>query len=126
MSDKSILIVDDQPEILETIQDILENFLEDYEIDTAGSVEEALGLISAKQYTIISTDFLMPEKNGVDLVNAVRNGTSDNKNIPILIVTATSKEVEELIEGFEKVKIIDKSSNIENLVDCITKEVEEC
>jgi DNA-binding response OmpR family regulator len=124
MSDNRLLIVDDQPEILETIEDILENFLEEFEIDTAPSVDDALALIDANTYKIICTDFLMPGKSGVDLINSIRGGSSSNKDTPILIVTATSKEVEEHVKGISMVKIVDKSSNIAELVEIITNEVE--
>jgi CheY-like chemotaxis protein len=121
--DKKILLIDDQPEILETVEEILENFLDDFSIETAGGVDEALEKCSTEDYALISVDFLMPGKTGIDFVKALRSSDSSNASTPLMILTATAAEVEEKLEGLADVMIVDKSSDIMNLVEIINQKI---
>jgi two-component system, probable response regulator PhcQ len=66
----TILIVDDETEILETLRRSLRR--EGYQILTASSGSEALQIMSSEEIDILISDIDMPGMKGVELLNHVR------------------------------------------------------
>ncbi len=66
VSKNQILVVDDEAELREAIVDILTK--EGFEVDQAGSAEEALEKIAQTAYDVLVTDLMLPGKNGVELL----------------------------------------------------------
>ena len=60
---RRILIVDDEVDIVELIAAVLD----EPDIHTAGSSDEALELLEQRQFDLILCDLMMPEKTGMDL-----------------------------------------------------------
>lgn len=91
---KKILIVDDEPLILEEITETLNEA--GYQAFSAVSVDEALLLLNKNlDISLIITDLKMPGKTGIDLINTVNN---DNiKLFPFIIITGHGSSS---IEGF--------------------------
>ena len=78
-----ILVVDDEPNLLETFDDILED--RGYLSSTAGSPEAALKLIKLEAFDIAFVDLKMPGMDGIELlrrIKAVSEGTE------VIIMTA--------------------------------------
>ncbi len=50
--------------------------------------KEALSLLDSQKFELMVLDWNMPEVTGLEVVEAMRNGESLNKDIPILMVTA--------------------------------------
>jgi CheY-like chemotaxis protein len=72
----SILLVDDDPDILEIIRLDLEDDPA-FAVDTSGSSAEALKKAQTNRYDVIITDWCMPSMNGTQLIRALRaNGCS--------------------------------------------------
>ncbi len=73
--DISILIVDDEGEILDSLEEIL--ILNGFtDVDTASDGEEAIKKIKEKEYDIVITDISMPGKDGFEVVEYVVNNCS--------------------------------------------------
>lgn len=95
MLDKSILIVDDEKDLLIMTKSIFERA--GYtNIVTAASAKEALKILSAKMPDMIILDVMMPEMDGFELLQEIR-ATS---KVPVLILTARG-EAEDRFSGFE-------------------------
>jgi len=62
---RRILVVDDEPDIRETLAEILEH--SGFLVDIAGSGHEALAMIQANSYDGILSDIRMPGLNGMEL-----------------------------------------------------------
>jgi CheY-like chemotaxis protein len=77
----SILLVDDDPDILEVIRLDLE---EDpaFVVDTCGTSAEALKKVQTNRYDVIVTDWRMPVMNGTQLIRAFR---ADNCTSQIIL-----------------------------------------
>lgn len=89
---KRILIVDDQPEHLE----ILENVLgDDYEIATAASGEEALTLAKIFCPALILLDIIMPGLDGYETCRRLR-GMPCLRHTKIIMVSAKAMVTERL------------------------------
>ena len=97
MEKAKILIVDDDVDI----QDLLSyNFINrGYHVRVASSGKEALKLLNEK-FDLLILDIMMPEMNGYILCQHIRRSNTDNKNTPIIFLTAKDTEEDELF-GFE-------------------------
>ena len=87
--DKTILVVDDEP----NIRDYLSMVLEDagFQVITAEDGEQALKQIKAKKPDFISLDLIMPRKSGHKLLYELKKDKQLSR-IPVLIVTAHAKD----------------------------------
>ncbi|MGH1363258.1 MAG: ATP-binding protein [Calditrichia bacterium] len=70
ISDLTLLVVDDEPELLETINDILR--LKFKQVDMANSGEEALKMASKTNYDIVLTDLGMPGMSGWEVAREMK------------------------------------------------------
>jgi Response regulator receiver domain/Histidine kinase-, DNA gyrase B-, and HSP90-like ATPase len=66
----SILVVDDESEVLATLESILRHH--GAEVLTATCADEALTLLKQHQPTVLVSDLSMPGRDGFDLLRAVR------------------------------------------------------
>jgi glycosyltransferase involved in cell wall biosynthesis/ActR/RegA family two-component response regulator len=67
----SVLLVEDDPDVLELTRLFLERDLE-LNIDVCSSVKEALRKLNNKIYNVIVSDYLMPEINGIQLLKTLK------------------------------------------------------
>jgi len=93
-----ILLVDDRPENLLA----LENILEDPELDIikATSGNEALGLMLEHEFALVLLDVQMPEMDGFETAELMR-GNERSKQTPIIFVTAINFEQKYVFKGYE-------------------------
>ncbi len=82
----SILVVDDEPEVLSTLEGILRHH--GAEVLTAASADEALTLLKQHQPTVLVSDLSMPGRDGFDLLRAVRALPSPARAIPAAVLSA--------------------------------------
>ena len=61
---------------------------EGYEAECADNGEFGLKLLMKKQFDLIVTEILMPEKDGIEIIYAIRNAGRD---IPIFAISAGGK-----------------------------------
>src|SRR5436305_14837788 len=85
MPGKTILIVDDHPTNLKLARVLFA--AEGYDVHTAGSATEALGVLSGLRPHLILMDLLLPDTHGLELTRRLKSdpGTRD---IPIVALTA--------------------------------------
>jgi two-component system response regulator AdeR len=89
---KIILVVDDEPEIAESIQDEL--LRHSYEVIVAHSFSDALTNTEGKSPDLIITDIRMPKGNGYELIKAIR--ARRNSGVPIIVLTGNDTDKERL------------------------------
>ena len=97
---KKILVVDDEPDILELIKDILKS---KYEVYTAKNVKEAVSILEKVKIDLIILDIMMPKIDGWDFLWMIR-GSEKYREIPVIIVTARADAEDKLIGLKEGVK----------------------
>jgi CheY-like chemotaxis protein len=81
----SILLVDDEPEILAAWRLILEN--EGYEVGCASNGAEAVARAATSVPALIITDWMMPLVDGAELCRRLK-AIPELANVPILVHTA--------------------------------------
>src|ERR1044071_2190139 len=85
MAPVSILIVDDEPDLLVILHDFFSFHFVDPKIDTARSGANALTLLQSHDYDVIISDVLIPDMDGFALLSKI---ASIRPNTPTLLVTA--------------------------------------
>ena len=87
--DKTILVVDDEPNVRYYLASLLEDA--GFKVETAGDGLEALKLIRKRKPDFISLDLVMPRKSGQKLLYELRQDKEFSR-IPVLIVTAHAED----------------------------------
>ena len=87
---KTILIVEDSATTRALIRAVIED-LSDFETAEAGSGFEALKMLPLQEYSLVITDINMPDINGLELINFIRNNPR-YKKLPIIIVSTEKSE----------------------------------
>jgi len=91
---KTILIVDDEQDIVETLEFLVQS--EGYNYISAYDGEEALKLAKCNRPDLIILDVMLPKINGYKVSRLLKFDTK-YKDIPILMVTARSQEEDRVI-----------------------------
>lgn len=92
----TILYIDDEPALLEIGKRFLERSGE-FQIITAVSGEEALGIIRSRPVDAIVSDYQMPEMDGISLLKEIRSRYPD---LPFVLFTGKGRE-EVVIEAID-------------------------
>jgi two-component system response regulator PilR (NtrC family) len=93
----SLLVVDDEPD-LRTLYE-LSLLREGYDVDSAGSVEEAWARLSERRYSAVITDMRLPDGNGLDLLRRLDAAGRPEKTIVITAYGSAENAVEALKAG---------------------------
>ncbi len=82
-ADKVVLLVDDEPDILELLEMTLSAM--GLKVDKARGVREAIGLLTEKRYDLCLTDMRMPDGDGLEVVQYI---TAKKIDLPVAVITA--------------------------------------
>ncbi|MCM5664032.1 two-component regulator propeller domain-containing protein [Galbibacter mesophilus] len=94
MNKEMVLIIDDNPDILTYLFDILQD---DYDVRLADGGEKGLELALKEIPDLIVSDVMMPRKDGITLCKELKSNINTS-HIPIILLTARTSTVFE-IEG---------------------------
>ena len=83
-----ILIVDDEPDLVQTLQDRLE--MNGYNIITAGNGKEGLEKAIQEKPDIVLLDVIMPIMDGLEMLEALRKNP-ECKSCAVIMLTARSQ-----------------------------------
>jgi DNA-binding response OmpR family regulator len=86
-----ILVVDDEPKIVQLARDYLERA--GFEVLAAGDGRTALASLRAEKPNLIVLDLGLPEIDGLDVTRAIRK----ESNVPIVMLTARGEETDKLV-----------------------------
>jgi DNA-binding response OmpR family regulator len=90
-----ILVVDDEPVLLEQLREILTS--QKYDVDTADDGESALDKLFDNLYDLIILDIMLPKVDGLSVLREIRKA---KVKTPILMLTAKGS-VEDKIKGLD-------------------------
>ena len=122
MPKHSVLIVDDEPIVRESIRDWLEDA--GYQVSTAESGEEGLEMVQKQDFSIILLDVRLPGKTGVRVLQEMK---TLKPNIKVILITAyptTEMAVEAMKSG--AVDYLVKPVAPDDLEKLIQKTILEC
>lgn len=94
LSGKRILIVDDEPDVLDSLLDIITGSVKDCTVETASSYDEAIQRLSGWTYDLVVLDIM--GVNGFDLLER-----AVARKLPVAMLTAHALSPEALKKSFE-------------------------
>jgi DNA-binding response OmpR family regulator len=89
--DKTVLVVDDDKDIVKLITKSLR--FEQFEVIPAYSGKEALSILNENHIDFVVLDIMMPEMDGLEVCRNIRNVY----NIPILFLSARDRDIDKII-----------------------------
>ncbi len=123
MSNKKILIVDDEPHVRLLLEQTFEK-LEDEGVELlfADNGEDALEIIKEKRPELVFLDVMMPKMNGFEVCNIVKNELR-LKDVYVVMLTAKGQKVDRekgkevcadvyMTKPFDPDEIVEKASEI--------------
>jgi DNA-binding response OmpR family regulator len=93
MAGKKILVVDDEPKIVEAIAAYLEK--EGFEVHTAFNGKDALSAFKKNDFALVVLDLMLPDIPGEAVCQSIRAIS----RVPIIMATAKTEE-KDLLQGF--------------------------
>ena len=87
MTGKKALVIEDDPDVLATLEDIL--VLEEFVVDSSVTGAEGLAFLDVSIYDIIVVDWGLPDTTGIELLKTIRAGGVET---PVLMLTARGQE----------------------------------
>ncbi|MGV3354574.1 response regulator transcription factor [Streptococcus orisratti] len=93
--ERKLLILDDNPEILDMITESL-SIAGFSHLTRAASKKEALELLEREAFDLAILDIMLPDGSGFEVLREIRK----NSNIPVLFLSAVS-DIEKQYQGFE-------------------------
>ncbi len=96
--DNSVLIVNDEPDQLTLMGNLLRKA--GYSILTAGDGLDGLTIARQKRPDLVISDVTMPRMNGLEFCREIR-ADSELRTVPILLVTALQKDTESAVAGLQ-------------------------
>ena len=89
-----VLVVDDEPSVLESLESILEGR---FEVITARSGQEALERLAQEQVDLVFLDIAMPDMDGLQVLRKIREF---DENLAVIMATATDS-ARKAVEGMQ-------------------------
>ncbi len=117
-----ILVVDDDPGIVEILVEILEEL--DYRVDSAGNGLEACECLKRRSYDLVLTDINMPKMGGIELIREI----GKLERPPVVIVITAYASMQSAIDAI-KLGVYDyivKPFNLKMVINAVERALEKC
>ena len=112
-----ILVADDAPAVLDVLDDVLT--LEGHEVVRATSGGEALRRFADTRPQLAVLDILMPDMDGLVVLDAIRRIDED---LPVILITGLASEsVGRKVEQYHSVAFFEKGSGLDRFVELVNK-----
>jgi DNA-binding response OmpR family regulator len=92
-----VLVVDDDPNVVEVIAANLE--AEGYAVDTASNGLQAWELLQAGGFDVVLLDWMLPGRSGIDLLTDLRADPATH-DLPVVVLSAKARD-EEIWAGWQ-------------------------
>src|SRR5579859_5195072 len=93
-----VLVVDDEPDIVEFLTTVLRD--EGYATEAARDGLEALSKLKQARPSLIILDLMMPQMNGFEVLDALRSGNEPNR--PAVIVLSAKSTHQDILDALER------------------------
>ena len=87
---EKVLLVDDDEELTTLLKEYLVE--EGFEVSTVADGRAAMGLVTARQVDVAVLDIMMPQMNGIELLQRIRRAS----DIPVLMLTAKGDDADRI------------------------------
>ena len=94
---RTIMVVDDNPDIITIVKTILEG--KGYQVLSASSGQELLNLLPDRKPDLIILDIMMPEMDGLEVLGRLK-AVTETAAIPVILLTA-KVQYEDVLGGYK-------------------------
>ena len=94
---RSIMVVDDNPDIITIVKTILEG--KGYQVLSASGGQELLNLLTDRKPDLIILDIMMPEMDGLEVLGRLK-AVTETASIPVILLTA-KVQYEDVLGGYK-------------------------
>jgi CheY-like chemotaxis protein len=94
---KTIMVVDDNPDIITIVRTILEG--KGFNVLSASSGAECLDTLKSQRPDLIVLDIMMPEMDGLEVLTRLK-AMSEFSNVPVVLLTA-KVQYEDVLGGYK-------------------------
>lgn len=94
---KTIMVVDDNPDIITIVRTILEG--KGFNVLSASSGAECLDTVKSQKPDLIVLDIMMPEMDGLEVLTRLK-AMSEFSNVPVVLLTA-KVQYEDVLGGYK-------------------------
>jgi CheY-like chemotaxis protein len=112
---KRVLIVDDEPEIIEVLCTLFSEFM-GAKVKTASNGLQALVLLKTQEFDLLVTDFKMPEMSGTVLIEKLRKSEGPNRDMAIIMVTGVVDIGRKFVEKYQNIRFLKKPVDSEEFI----------
>jgi CheY-like chemotaxis protein len=114
---KYVLIVDDEEQLLLTMQAGFDSYKDRFEVLTARNGKEATALLASTRINLVVTDLKMPEMDGIALLSFLKNNFPE---IPAIVMTAFgTPEIENGLLHTGMIRMLEKPVDFDELTQLI-------
>ena len=114
---KHVLIVDDEEQLLLTMQAGFESYKDRFQVLTARNGKEATALLASTRINLVVTDLKMPEMDGIELLSFLKNNFPE---IPAIVMTAFgTPEIENGLLHTNMIRMLEKPVDFDELTQLI-------
>ncbi|MBT4791535.1 MAG: response regulator [Halobacteriovoraceae bacterium] len=114
-----ILICEDEPELLETLEQLIEIKLTSCEIVKAMNGLDGFIAAQKEKFDLILTDHKMPFMSGAALVIGIRTRETKNKETPMIMLSAHIDEEMRKNLSIQNVQFLEKPLSPDDFIDVI-------
>ena len=89
MQDRRVLLIEDEPNIIEVIRFILSR--DGWHVDTHSDGKSALDAVRDRSPDLVILDVMLPNRSGYDILNDIR-AQDTTRDLPVLMLTARGQK----------------------------------
>lgn len=122
---KKIMIIDDDPDLIESLKTVIEKISDRYEVISGRNGEECFEILkNGIKPDLIVLDIMMPEMNGWEVFAKIKE-EKNWRDIPVVFLTAKTDSFSKGMGGFSADDYITKPFDVEDLKEKIFSMLEE-
>jgi len=117
-SGRRLLVVDDEPEMLELTRMVLEQSFPGVAVETAETAMDALRLMETRAYDAVVSDYRMPQMNGLEFLIQAADRIPEDRRILMTAYADRNLQQRAREAGLE---FIEKAGDPQNIVDAVRR-----
>ena len=117
MKERRVLLIEDEPNIIEAIRFILSR--DGWRVDTHSDGKSAVDAVRERMPDLVVLDVMLPNRSGYDILNDLRNA-EETRDMPVLMLTARGqKKDRELAERLGASRFMTKPFSNGEILDTV-------
>ena len=120
MSNKRILVVDDDPDLLFLVAHGVKSLAPEYLVTTAANGTAALEKVQNEKFDLLVSDFMMPEMTGLELIRQAKQISPETKFI-LMTAHHDTNRIRNKVDDVELSGFVGKPFAMPNLLDVVQR-----